>query len=218
MTVRGFATRPPLELRRFEGAWVREGRSIDGGAWREPSDVIWLQTPDGWFADVRRPRPGTAADHPLDAAQAFSGQLEIRATGEGDDPPAGLASVTSAPFADVTWVHDLDSDLARLERPSDAARLWPDEDRLLEVGPQYRERWRCLTGMHPDSEVLIRRERGQITARLVRVSQVVLIVRRDGTAEVFVGAVAPALADLQDRDLASDGWHRPADRGWQESR
>lgn len=133
------ATRSSRELGRLEGAWLREGRSIDGGPWREPSDVLWLQTAEGWFADVRRPWPGSLADHPLDAAQAFSGQLEIRATGEGGGSATGPAGGPSASFADVTWVHDLDSDLTRLERPSDAARLWPDEDCLLEVGPQYRE-------------------------------------------------------------------------------
>lgn len=155
------------------GAWRRSGRALGGGPLAEPTVATWLQV-GSVFADLRRPDCARcAAGHPpapggtdLDAAQAFSGRLEIRG-------------------ASVRFHHDLDT----LERAgADAAALTLDEDELVEAGEGYVELWRRVgragtdaaggdeTAVVEHADPGVDGDQAGATARLVRVGGLAIAV------------------------------------------
>lgn len=70
---------------RFRGTWQRVSLSVDGGAWCEPAQVVWVQT-GSIFGDIRMPYAGRDAEHP---PMSFAGTLSWR------EPR-------------LTWTHKLD--------------------------------------------------------------------------------------------------------------
>jgi hypothetical protein len=138
------------------GAWRRAGRSLGGGRWSEPCAVLWLQA-GSWFADLRSPRGGSSAgNHPLDAAQAFTGQVSVE-----EDL--------------VEWHHDLHSGG---DGPGhrDRATVRQSGDLLLEEGAGYRERWRRISAAGSPWAVTERRRPGAVTDRLIRLGDFALSV------------------------------------------
>jgi len=65
------AVEQPAELVDLQGAWRRDGRTVNSGEWLEVSDVLWLQA-GNLFCDLRTPLPGTSSTNLLDVPQAFS--------------------------------------------------------------------------------------------------------------------------------------------------
>jgi len=144
---------------RAQGAWSRHGLAVGDGAFREMSDVTWLQV-GPYFADLRRPRRsaegaralgGNVLVNALNAARAFSGT----AFGSGDR---------------LTWVHDLDT-VALPADHHDAAVVLRFADLLVEAGEGYVERWQSAGPRGAEGLVLERRTRdaGVLDARVVRV-------------------------------------------------
>lgn len=141
------------------GVWRRRARSLDGGRLEEPSDVLWLQVGEH-FADVRVAGPGVGATpHPLDASQAFSGQVSHRQ------------------FV-VTWVHDLDT-TARPPGHRDTAEVAVEGDVLVERGVRYLEEWRRQHAPGPTAVLEARGSvPGELRARIVRIGNLAAAVWR----------------------------------------
>src|SRR5258707_15859524 len=64
------------DLPDVQGAWRRDGGRVDGGAWEEESDVLWLQV-GSHFCVLRTALPGATSVHGLDLPQAFGGSVEV---------------------------------------------------------------------------------------------------------------------------------------------
>jgi hypothetical protein len=144
---------------RVQGAWRRHGMAVGDGAFREMSDVLWLQV-GPYFADLRRPYDageggralgGNVLVNALNSARAFSGTVE----GAGDR---------------ITWHHDLDT-MPVTSDHHDAAVVLRFADLLMEAGEGYVERWQSACPRGTEGRVLERRSResGVVDARMVQV-------------------------------------------------
>jgi hypothetical protein len=149
----------PDVVARAQGAWQRQGLAVGTGAFREMSDVWWLQS-GPYFADLRRPRDavegrrtmgGNMLLNALNAARAFSGVVG----GEGDR---------------LSWYHDLDT-MPVVADHHDAAVVLRYADLLMSAGDGYVERWQSACSRGTEGRVLERRSRGSdfLEARIVQV-------------------------------------------------
>jgi hypothetical protein len=142
----------PAELADLQSAWRRDGRSLNGGAWDEISDVLWLQA-GRYFCDLRTPLPGATPTHMLDQPQAFSGSVQV-----------------SGGY--ISFHHDLDS-LARDPAHPDQGTVHRLGDAMYERGPGFEERW--VVASLPGDRVAVAECRegptadASIAARIVRV-------------------------------------------------
>jgi hypothetical protein len=147
----------PVELVDLQGAWRRDGRSLDESPWDEPAEVLWLQV-GRHFCDLRTPLAGRETGHLLDRPQAFSGMVEV-AGGE------------------ISFHHDLDS-LSRDPAQPDQGTVHRLEDVMFERGPGFEERW--VVSSLPGDDVAIAELRaspeGAVLARLVRVGPLALAI------------------------------------------
>ena len=150
---------------RVQGAWRREGLAVGNGAFRELSDVWWLQA-GPYFADVRRPRRDRQGDramggnvivNALHSARAFSGTVDAA----GDR---------------LVWRHDLDTMLTGHDQ-HDAATVLRFADLLLQAGDGYVERWRSAPA-GPRPRVFERRvvATGALDARMIEVGDAAVAV------------------------------------------
>lgn len=166
------ASERPADLPEVQGAWRREGRRLDGGAWEEVSDVLWLQVGHA-FCDLRTARPGPTPSHALDVPQAFAGTVEVA-------------------HGDIAFHHDLDSS-ARDPAHPDVSTVHRIPDVLFERGPGFEERW-VLVSRRGDETALAELwppGRHAPLARIVRVGDVALAVwggQSPGGAEYALGA------------------------------
>jgi hypothetical protein len=149
----------PAELVDLQGAWRRDGRSLDGGGWDEVTDVLWLQA-GRYFCDLRTPLPGTTATHMLDQPQAFSGTVQV-----------------SGGY--ISFHHDLDS-LDRDPAHPDQGTVHRLGDAMYERGPGFEERW--VVASLPGDRVAIAEHRGvtkadgAMAARIVKVGPLAIAV------------------------------------------
>jgi hypothetical protein len=146
----------PADLPDVQGAWRRDGRRVDGGPWKEVSDVLWLQV-GSHFCDLRTTLPGATSVHGLDLLQAFGGSVEVA---EGV----------------ITFHHDLDS-VHRDPAHPDVSTVHRIADAMYERGPGFEERW-VLSSRPGDPCALAERNAasGLLLARIVRVGAVALAV------------------------------------------
>lgn len=199
----------PADLPDIQGAWRRDGRSLNGDPYGEVSDVLWLQV-GSHFCDVRTRLPGASSSHGLDLPQAFGGSVEVA---------RGF----------ITFHHDLDS-LRRDPAHPDVSSVHRIAAVMYERGPGFEERW--VLSSEPDHPRAIAERTGAdgaVLARIVRVGTVALAVwggpepggarcaQRDGWApdpgpfrlDPALGVEAAALA-LSDGGLLPEGWTRHA--------
>jgi hypothetical protein len=131
---------------------------VDGGAWDEPSDVLWLQV-GIHFCDLRTPLPRREPVHLLDLRQAFSGRVVV-ANGE------------------INFHHDIDS-LRRDLRQPDQSTVSRVGDIMFERGPGFEERWRAASLPEEQGQVAELRPAGSgsaVMARIVRIGPLALAV------------------------------------------
>src|SRR5580692_7098602 len=147
----------PAELADIQGAWRRDGRSLDGGSWDEVTDVLWLQA-GRYFCDLRTPLPHGTSSHLLDQPQAFSGTVRV-----------------SGGY--ISFHHDLDS-LDRDPAHPDQGTVHRIGDAMYERGPGFEELW--VEASFPGDVGIVaewREPQGQIPmARIVRVGPVAIAV------------------------------------------
>jgi hypothetical protein len=149
----------PANLIDIQGAWRRDGRAFDGGAWEEPSDVLWLQS-GSHFCDVRTSLPRTASTNMLDLPQAFSGVVRVS-------------------HGAISFHHDLDS-LARDPAHPDQGTVHRDRDAMYERGPGFEERW--VVASLPGDESAVAEYRTvddpgmTVSARIVRIGPLALAI------------------------------------------
>jgi hypothetical protein len=149
----------PSELVDLQGAWRRDGRSLDDGATEEVADVLWLQV-GRFFCDLRSLRPGLESAHVLDQPQAFSGTV-VLAGGQ------------------IAFHHDLDS-LARDPLHPDEGTVHRQDDVMVERGPGFEEIWVAASLPGDEAEIAELRPPGELeaapAARLIRIGWVALAV------------------------------------------
>ena len=203
----------PAGLAEVQGAWRRQGRSLDGGPMDEVSDVVWLQA-GRHFCDLRAALPGHGSAHPLDLPQAFSGTVEVGA-------------------GDIAFSHDIDS-VRRDPSHPDQSTVHRAGEVLMERGPGFEERW-VLASLPGDAATVAELwppddpAAGSPLARVVRVGDLALAVwggrspggaryssRSAWEAEAPGGGDAALRLDaavhaLVHGDVLPDGWtRRPA--------
>jgi hypothetical protein len=145
----------PADLPDVQGAWRRDGRRLDGGAWAEVSDVLWLQA-GRLFCDLRTALPRQAPTEGLDLPQAFAGSIEV---GGGD----------------ITFHHDLDS-LRRDPAHPDVSTVHRVGETMYERGPGFEERW-VLASLPGDPVAVAESRAGAaVVARIVRVGGLAVAV------------------------------------------
>jgi hypothetical protein len=144
----------------IQGAWRRDGRTLDGGPWAEVSDVLWVQA-GRHFCDLRALSTETVPAHMLDLPQAFSGTVKVH---------AGF----------ISFHHDLDS-LDRDPSHPDEGTVHRLGDAMFERGPGFEERW--VMGSLPGDETAVaelrtvdRSDGPTVIARIVRVGSLALAV------------------------------------------
>jgi hypothetical protein len=149
----------PANLIDIQGAWRRDGRAFDGGAWEEPTDVLWLQS-GCHFCDLRTPLPSGMPTNILDLPQAFSGTARV-ANGE------------------ISFHHDLDS-LPRDPAHPDQGTVHRLGDAMYERGPGFEERWIVASLPGDENEVAeLKSAAGSgrdVEARIVRVGPLALAI------------------------------------------
>jgi hypothetical protein len=146
----------PANLIDVQGAWHREGRVVDGGAYDEPSEVWWLQV-GRHFCDLRSVLPGSEPASVLDQAQSFSGTVRVAA-------------------GEISFHHDIDS-LHRDPAHPDESTVHRLGNAMYERGPGFEERW-MLSSLPGDETAVIEcvaSDQG-VTARLVRIGRSALAV------------------------------------------
>ena len=135
------------------GSWRRDGLVVDGRRVADPSDVLWLQTPD-WYADIRLPRSeGQATDN---------GPAALFAR------PWAFAGIASWDPPVMTWEHRFDS---RLGAAVDSNPLVKAGDLLVEEGwvahdgrrVPFAEEWRKISTRDHRVSALPRLQGVQIT-------------------------------------------------------
>jgi hypothetical protein len=147
----------PANLIDIQGAWHREGRALDGGAYDEPSDVLWLQV-GRHFCDLRTVLPGAQPASVLDQAQSFSGTVQVAA-------------------GEISFHHDLDS-LDRDPAHPDQGTVHRLGPAMYERGPGFEERW-MLSSLPGDETAVVEfvAVGGEgVSARLIRIGSLALAV------------------------------------------
>jgi hypothetical protein len=148
----------PSELVDLQGAWRRDGRSLDESPMEEPAEVLWLQV-GRFFCDLRTLH-GAGSTHVLDQPQAFSGTVVLSA-------------------GQIAFHHDLDS-LARDPLHPDEGTVHRQEDVMIERGPGFEEIWVASSLPGDDTEIAELRPSGgrdgAPVARLIRIGWVALAV------------------------------------------
>jgi hypothetical protein len=149
----------PSELVDLQGAWRREGRSLDVGPKEEVAHVLWLQV-GRFFCDLRSLQPEMESAHVLDQPQAFSGTV-VLAGGQ------------------IAFHHDLDS-LARDPLHPDEGTVHRLDDVMVERGPGFEEIWVAASLPGDEAEIAELRPSGELdgapAARLIRIGWVALAV------------------------------------------
>jgi hypothetical protein len=152
----------PVELVDLQGAWRRDGRTLEGGPSTEVADVLWVQV-GRYFCDLRTVLPQTDSPHVLDQPQAFSGTVRVSG-------------------GDISFHHDLDS-LSRDPAHPDEGTVHRQANVMFERGPGFEERW-VLTSLPGDDVGLAElppSDGGAPGARLIRIGSVALAVWADPT-------------------------------------